>query len=349
MNRYWIARMLLLGALGAVAISLPTGTTAQEAREAEPTTIPTAPLPKTDPRARMTVRAMINAQPIPTPKEAKQARLPDAQAAKVMAFDIKTGRQSTEAFTPPRAADPVLTNDPQTGSYKASATEPRLPSKTVFGTDDRIRITPTTSYPWRTHCKLWMKFPNGNWYIASGTLIGRKHVITAGHCVYQRELGGWATQIYVAPGYDMGYKPYGGYYATRLRTWSGWATYGNYDWDMGLITLSQPIGDTTGWLGYGWWSNLTQVLAHLVGYPGMLDGGESMRYSYGLVNTQSEHQLYYTIDSSGGNSGGGIYRIVSGNRYVIGAHSWGGSTSNGACRICPTKFEWLRSSIASGT
>jgi len=73
-----------------------------------------------------------------------------------------------------------------------SGNQGSLPSEyiplSIFGADDRVRITPTTSYPWRTIVKLRMEFPSG-YYMGTGFLIDGDHVLTAGHCVYDRGLG----------------------------------------------------------------------------------------------------------------------------------------------------------------
>lgn len=349
MTRVTIGWGLAAGASALTALLLTSVGSAQGGRAPTPATVPSAPLPKTDARARLTVPEMLNAKPIPAPKkDEREARLPEATAAQVQTFNLQTGRAGTEPFTPPRAAPKEALNAGSQGSHKEAATEPRTAAKTVFGTDDRIRITPTTSYPWRTHCKVWMRFPSGNWFMGSGTLIGNKYVITAGHCVHDKSQGGWATQVYVVPGYDDGYMPYGGYYATLLRTWTGWTNYQNFDWDIALVTLTNTVGNTTGWLGYGYWPILTGVNSHLVGYPGMLDGGRTMRYAYGPIAGEWFHQFFYRVDASPGNSGGGHYRIINGNRYVMGVCSWENPYVNGSCRINSTKFDWLKASIASG-
>ena len=36
----------------------------------------------------------------------------------------------------------------------------------------------------------------------TGSLIGGKHVLTAGHCLFKSSLGGWATSIRAMPGLD---------------------------------------------------------------------------------------------------------------------------------------------------
>ena len=46
---------------------------------------------------------------------------------------------------------------------------------------------------------------------------------------------------------------------------------GNYDtvwpYDLGVITLKEPIGDTVGWLGYWHYADLGDFTANIIGYP----------------------------------------------------------------------------------
>ena len=69
----------------------------------------------------------------------------------------------------------------------------------IIGTDNRVRINPTTSYPWRAICALKITAANGTKWIGTGWLISPRTVITAGHCVYMHDEGGWAKSIEVIP------------------------------------------------------------------------------------------------------------------------------------------------------
>ena len=48
----------------------------------------------------------------------------------------------------------------------------------VLGEDDRVRITPTTSYPWQSIVALFITWGSDT-YIATGALIDENHVLTA--------------------------------------------------------------------------------------------------------------------------------------------------------------------------
>ena len=88
---------------------------------------------------------------------------------------------------------------------------PQFMQAYVFGTDSRVLQTPTTSFPFRGVVKLIIKFPKTPIGIAhgcTGSLIGGKHVLTAGHCVFQSSEGGWATSIRVIPALDGEIPPF---------------------------------------------------------------------------------------------------------------------------------------------
>lgn len=60
---------------------------------------------------------------------------------------------------------------------------------------DQRRLIPTPYlYPWVVHGHLSMVFPSGVEGRGTATLIGKNHVITAGHCFYDDEEGGLVTE-----------------------------------------------------------------------------------------------------------------------------------------------------------
>ncbi|MEE2886523.1 MAG: trypsin-like serine protease, partial [Planctomycetota bacterium] len=112
-------------------------------------------------------------------------------------------------------------------------------------------------FPYRVNCKLRMKFPgsSSNWG-GSGVLIDPYHVMTAGHCVYDRDLGGYAESIKVIPAYDDDRSdpaPFGSASWNGCRLiWTGWVSNGQHKHDIAVIRLDRPIGALTSWFGYGY-------------------------------------------------------------------------------------------------
>lgn len=218
----------------------------------------------------------------------------------------------------------------------------------VIGNDDRTRISPTTSFPWRAMTKLRMTFPSGRQFICSGALVAAKYTLTAGHCVFSHTEGGWATSIEVIPGLDGAYKPYGSAFAVRLRSYQGWTQNQDSNYDFALITLDRTIGNSTGWFGYASYATVNGLTGNLGGYPGDRDGGLRLYYHFGTINSSTTNRVSYTIDTAGGQSGSGVYRINNGSRYIFAVHTNGGTTSNSGTRITSGRFNDLQTWVASG-
>jgi len=120
--------------------------------------------------------------------------------------------------------------------------------------DNRVRKTPTTSYPWRTIVKLLITAADGSHWGCSGGMVGSSsghgfHVLTAGHCVYMHDHGGWVGSIKVIPALDESYMPFSYAWATMFRTYTGWTQYQMVEHDFAVLTLDRNIGDYTGWMG----------------------------------------------------------------------------------------------------
>jgi V8-like Glu-specific endopeptidase len=225
---------------------------------------------------------------------------------------------------------------------------PGVHAQTIFGTDDRTRVAATWLYPWRAQCKLIITFPKGT-VVGSATMVSPKYAITAGHCVYDHNRGGWATRIEVIPGLTGTYKPYGSAWSTYIRTFTGWTLHRNFDWDLGLITLDREIGHTVGWFGYAYKPSILGVLANKSAYPGDRDFGLGQYYSNGTIAFASSEQVQTWMDLMPGESGSGFYRIDDDSqRRVFAVTSWQTNSINGACRISWDKFNTISSWIASG-
>lgn len=217
----------------------------------------------------------------------------------------------------------------------------------IIGTDDRIRITATNVYPWRAHCSLRITAADGSQWVGTGWFCGPHTVITAGHCVYIKNSGvpgrdGWVRSITVIPGRNENVQPYGSVVSSNFRTVSGWAYAGNHEYDYGAIILNQNLGSTTGWFGFGVYSDatLTSTTANISGYPADKDAGTQW-YHARRITSVGTRKVYYDVDTFGGQSGSAVYRISSGGRYAVGVHAYGGATSNSGTRITPGVFNNL--------
>lgn len=206
--------------------------------------------------------------------------------------------------------------------------------ETVCGADSRIRVTPTTSAPWRMNCYLIITLSDGSQAVGSGWMAGPRCVITAGHCVHDGGAGGaFVSNIQVIPGSDANKRPYGSYYSSRFYTVRGWTNDASPEYDYAAIILSSDVGSRVGTYGYANYSNstLNNMLVNTAGYPGDKPSGTQWRTA-GNIQTISERQLFYMFDTFGGQSGSAVYRNVGSSRIAVGVHAYGGCP-NGATRI----------------
>jgi len=229
---------------------------------------------------------------------------------------------------------------------------PRAPDviEIVHGSDDRVRVGNTTVYPWRTICHLEITAPNGKRYIGSGAFIGPRVVLTAGHCVYLHADGGWARQIRVIPGRNGASPcpgaacPYGFADATQFTSVKGWVNNKDSDYDYAVIILpsNKKLGNTVGWMGLAnlSFSSLLGLNVNNSGYPGDKPYGTQWWNSNNILAVTGR-RLYYRIDTMGGQSGSPVWRFKDNQRHIVGIHTTGASTFNGATRINDDVFNNL--------
>ncbi|MFT4927594.1 MAG: glutamyl endopeptidase [Phenylobacterium sp.] len=198
----------------------------------------------------------------------------------------------------------------------------------VHGTDTRTQITNTVQNPY--------------WYIGriaigcSGTLVGPKHVLTAGHCVADGS-GNWHSSLNFSVGQDGSYKPWGSENWANAMTTSQWFNNKNAEYDYGMIILQEaPHG---GWTGYGNYAGGTHSVT---GYPG--DKPTGQLWTDSSSTSSSARQIFYSMDTAGGQSGSGI--ADSGNT-VRGIHAYGYSSNNGGTRITSTVYNQISSWISA--
>jgi len=216
-------------------------------------------------------------------------------------------------------------------------------------------------FPYRVNCKLRMKFPgsSGNWG-GSGVLIDPYHVMTAGHCVYDRDLGGYAESIKVIPAYDddrSDQEPFGSASWNGCRLiWTGWVSNRQFKHDIAIIRLDRPIGALTSWFGYGYNTSCSfykDTNFYSGSYPIEGHTGNDMYWRSGKFNyCPNSREMRFWRRAYGGESGSGYYYKKSGNRYVHGVMShgtwtvWHGDVAD-VVRLNESKFDAVKSFLRS--
>ena len=253
----------------------------------------------------------------PEPSEPLSVR-EEEQDMEFFIYDVKTKKVKN------------ITNPKKDSMLEFPENQGLLPSELVpestFPPDDRVRITPTTGYPWRTLCKLFMYFPSSGWFIGSGFIIDDYHVLTAGHCVYDPGSNEWATVIEVIPALDGGYGPFYHAWATNWVVNSDWYNNGWYTDDFAILTLDRNVGVFTGWMGLEYADPSNSIYTDILntaGYPGDLDGGWNMYFDSDLGAGADLYNHWYYMDTYGGQSGSPVWYFDDTSHWVLSIHAYG--------------------------
>jgi V8-like Glu-specific endopeptidase len=190
-----------------------------------------------------------------------------------------------------------------------------------------------TAYPYAVTGKLYMRFPNGAMAVGSAWVIGRRSIFTAGHCLFDANSGGWATNVLFQPQYRNGQSA-GKWVVTLPAALREWVTRGDLRFDMACGVVNKVIGDKTGQAGYGANDPSAAGLITAVGYPAERTrrhpfNGEQMWQSVGrydptrdpAAGTTADRIVGMFNDLSGGCSGGPWFRPGDSGPVACGLNS----------------------------
>ncbi len=184
----------------------------------------------------------------------------------------------------------------------------------------RDEIVNTSTAPFRTHGKVFFS-SGGDDFVCSGTVITSPNenvVLTAGHCVYDNEGGGFSTNFIFVPGYRNGSEPFGAWTGQQLFTLAGWKA-GDFDFDIGMARISPKSGDeiqeVVGSRGIGFNQSPNGHTFEAIGHPQAppFKGERMYRCTSGFGYRDSggaQPPIAIGCDMTGGSSGGGW--VISG-------------------------------------
>lgn len=230
----------------------------------------------------------------------------------------------------------------------------------VFGDDDRAVVPNVADPPWRLNCALRITAADGQRFVGTGWFIGPHTVVTAGHCVFMHEHGGFAKSVEVIPGLDGTKRPFGSVTSTNVKSVSGWTQRKDPDFDYGAILLPDDRYAHLGAFAFGAFSPsvLRDVLVNISGYPADRDGASRQYFHGRTLLLVQKRRLFYRIDTFGGQSGSAAWVTVPADaaasagvkvpagatamRVAIGIHTAGTTVSNFATRITSDVAENLQ-------
>ncbi len=258
-------------------------------------------------------------------------------------FPIENGPASPEPDKPAPPGYPV--KEPRSNVQPERLPIPR--AENVVGTDDRVRVTDTTSYPWNTVGYIGNTYPSGSNTRGTGAIVTPYMVLTGGHMVYSLNDGGYVSELDFSPGQKQMSaggtvtRPYGQFTAASWVTNQNYidalkTTVDEFKYDYGAVFFN------TSFAGVGLTTYMPLVfdiappigdIINLAGYPGSVQGetnSQAMWLSSGGVNTVTDRIIYYDADTTGGNSGGPVWQLMSGQRRIIAVHV---VSTPGGCRL----------------
>ncbi len=217
-------------------------------------------------------------------------------------------------------------------------------------------VASTTSYPYSAAVEMVVDF-QGHPITCSGALIDPTHVLTAAHCLYDPNEGGLADSVTVYAGRNgETVEPFGAVSGTH---WVVHASYvagryaGQSDYDLGIVTLASPLGNTAGYLGVSplypdSFFNSGGTI-YTLEYPGDTHSGFNQYLGTGPALDADVNQVYWMLKDmpiEHGSSGAPVYvKESDGSRYIVGVASELSATQGIATRITNSKFNWILSQV----
>lgn len=188
-------------------------------------------------------------------------------------------------------------------------------------------------------------------FIGSATMVSPYYAITAGHNFYLPEniaisnkvLNRRADQVSFSLAFHEGQTPFPTS-VSNFMVHDKWVNDEAANYDYALLRLEHPVGEQSGYASLKSLESevLRNIDINVTGYPGdRFVGGQAQMYTmHGRVKHLTERKLFYEIDTSGGQSGSGVWSIIEKSEspqeedlICCGVHTTGAPNANGAIRV----------------
>ena len=215
-------------------------------------------------------------------------------------------------------------------TFRPSAAQGSSLPESVFRKDERVRVQPMTSPPYKWICSLSIESSDRHFHRGSGFRINlpgvnRPAIVTSGHCTFVD--GAYASKITVAfpgqPEIEVG--------RDDLYAAPEFIKYSREDHDYGLILLpecDQACNDGFGWSAIVEDEELNGRLVTNCGYPDDKPNG-TMWITGGKISSYTTSTISCMNDAKAGKSGSPVYTWYGGYWTVLAVLSYEGCPNSG--------------------
>ena len=247
----------------------------------------------------------------------------DTETGPILQYDATTG-ETTEINM-----DEVRQNILQKNSRTGERLDRIEPFDPLGSQQNKASITPysttfnkvsnTSDFPYRVTCRISMEI-YGKYGSASGFLVGPNILLTAAHCVMNKnDNDNTFAQWTAYPAYNNGaYKGIKTGWAKIIYP-SGWKQNHSTENDWCICILNDNIGSQVGWYGcqaYGTNGEMDGLYVRAIGYPSNPGGSLYQYYTYGNLSWIKNGSFDTSSKIVEGMSGGPIARTS--DNYAVG-------------------------------
>jgi len=193
--------------------------------------------------------------------------------------------------------------------------------------------------PWRRICLLDILWPNRAGERGTGFFVGPNMILSAGHCIFSHDNGGWADTITATPACDGDAQPYESHLAADMHTVNGWTQDRSDDFDYGAVVLADPIGSKVGWFSLAAYADMDLAVTMLLaGYPVDVHQQRTMWSREIAIHPGSAFRVQYSAATSNGESGAPVFvKAPEGNALdagpVVALHTDGRPGQSSGTRV----------------
>ena len=264
--------------LCAIVVTAALSSSALAAGRTQPSAMPAKPPAAADSEIQLSLPAMPgapSAAPVPPPALSPQMMIDGLSAIKGSADGTQT-----EIATPPRVKRMLMRRQQGMIGGTPAANKGELK-----------RIGDTTQFPYTTIGVV----ASG----CTGTVVMQRFVLTAAWCVFDVKNKGFWKDLDFLPAMNGKKTPFGRIKWKNAWVAKGFAEKGDLNFAYGLIELDQPIGDQTGWFGFGDEPKFNFKKIAVTGYP-FAGVPELTMWETGCrIDTAEEASVFYRCPGNG--------------------------------------------------